>query len=985
MGNRVSSRVLVGRDEELGLLLELGRRASEGAGGAALVLGEAGIGKSRLVSEFARITREQGALVLVGECVDLAEAELPYAPIVGALRAVVRERSDPELNKLFGGARGELARLLPELGDPDPGVPGSVGQTRLFELVLGVLSRLGQERPVALVIEDVHWADSASLDLLAFLVRNQRSERLATVLTFRSDELSPEHPVRARLTELERGARAQRIELEPLSGEQVAEQVLDITGRAPTAAFRHALHNRAQGNPFFTEELLAAGDGDELPASLRDALLVRPRRLSDRGREIVGVAAVAGRTVDHRLLTGLVAMKEGELIGALREAVAEQVLISDGLSYSFRHALLREAVYSDLVASQRAPLHAALAKALTEQPELAGTPTGSAAEIAHHWYAAGEIEAALAASVEAGAEAERVYAIQEARRQYERVLELWDRVAEPERITGLPRSALLARAADSQWLAGDETRAVALARAALDQPDLQRDSERAALVEERLAIYLWGAGDSDGALQAARRAVARLEGGEASVHRARALCAEGRMLVMRSHNREARARLEESLALARAVGAREEEAQALNYLGGALAFLGDYPDAIEHLRAAVRIARETTAQARSLSQYENLSEVLSEAGHLEHARDIAAEGIAVARKVGLERSYGLVLMGRGALCALGLGRTMEAGELTKAALELGEQTFFAFNALEARGRYELVRGDLDAADRHLAAAEAMGSRTGDPMWAGPVAAARAELALWRGEAQMAAEIVRKTLAIAPERQCLQHTSELHAVGARALTELAIAARAGRQDAAAIADPAGLLARLEDRLTSAFPLGAAPPRVAADIALCRAEVSRAAGDFDHDMWTAAITASDFAGYANRSIYARWRVAEALLERSARHRAEPMLLEAAQKAVSIKHELLAGEIAALARRARISLTTGDPRTSAPAHFGLTPRETEVLRLLADGLTNKQIASTLYISNKTAEHHVSRILGKLGVNTRAAAGSLAHRLGIPPTDAA
>jgi tetratricopeptide (TPR) repeat protein len=289
--------------------------------------------------------------------------------------------------------------------------------------------------------------------------------------------------------------------------------------------------------------------------------------------------------------------------------------------------------------------------------------------------------------------------------------------------------------------------------------------------------------------------VARLDGGEASAQRARALCAEGRMLVMRSRNREARARLEESLELARTIGARSEEAQALNYLGGALAFLGDYPGAIERLRAAVRIARETTTQARGLSQYENLSEVLAEAGHLEHARDIAAEGIAVAREVGLERSYGLVLMGRGALCALGLGRTTEAGELTKAALELGEQTFFAFNALEARGRYELVRGDLDAADRHLAAAEAMGARSGDPMWAGPVAAARAELALWRGDAQMAATIVRKTLAIAPERQCLQHTSELHAVGARALAELAIAARARRRDAAPSADPAGLLARL----------------------------------------------------------------------------------------------------------------------------------------------------------------------------------------------
>jgi DNA-binding CsgD family transcriptional regulator/tetratricopeptide (TPR) repeat protein len=983
MANRVSSRRLVGRDHALELLLGLVRRAGEGDGGAALVVGEAGIGKSRLVNEFARRAREDGTLVLVGECVDLAEAELAYAPVVGALRAVVRERSEPGLVKLFGAARGELARLLPELGDPGPSIQASLGQTRLFELLLGVLSRLGQERPVALVIEDVHWADSASLDLIAFLVRNQRSERLATVVTFRSGELPTEHPVRARLAELEHGGRAQRIELDPLSPEHVAEQVLDITGAPPTAELSHALHDRAGGNPFFVEELLAAGDGDELPDSLRDALLVRLRRLSERAREVVGVAAVAGRTIDHRLLRSLVVMEDDELIGALREAVAQQVLISDGLSYAFRHALLREAVYADLVAGQRTPIHAALAEKLSLEPTLAVDQAAVAAEIAHHWTAAGEIDAALAASVRAGAAAERMYAIQEARRQYARVLELWDRVAEPERLTGLPRSTLLARAADAEWLAGNETRAVALAREALEHPELQRDDAGAARVEERLANYLWGAGDSDGALQAARRSVARLDGREPSADRARALCAEGRMLVMRSRNQEARERLEESLEVARALGASSEEAQALNYLGGALAFLGDYTGGIERLRAAVRIARESGSQARGLSQYENLSEVLAEAGQLEHARDVASEGIAAARDVGLQRSYGLVLMGRGALCALALGRTREAGELTRAALELGEETFFAFNVLEARARYELVRGEFDAAERHLAAADAMAARIGDPMWTGPVAAARAELELWRGQPLAAAEIVRAALAVGPERQCLQHTSELHAVGARSLAELAVAARARNQDPAACTEAATLLARLESTLTGAFPLGGAPPRVSADIALCRAEVRRACGDSDYDTWAAAVTAADAAGHSTRSIYARWRLTEALLEDSIRDRSETALREAAHRAAATEHEPLTREIGALARRARISLTT-DPGPGPAAHFGLTPRETEVLRLLAGGLTNKQIAATLYISDKTAEHHVSRILGKLGVSTRTAAGSLAHQLGIRQPDA-
>src|SRR4051794_34775719 len=171
MAHRVSSRELVGRQEELAVLTALVEQAVAGEGGAALVTGVAGVGKSRLVVELGRRAREAGALVLVGGGVDLAEAELPYAPVGAALRGLARERAD-----LFDPGRAELARLLPELGEPGP--PAAGGQARLFELLLGVLSRLGREQPVLLVFEDVHWADPASLDLLGFLVRNQRAERL---------------------------------------------------------------------------------------------------------------------------------------------------------------------------------------------------------------------------------------------------------------------------------------------------------------------------------------------------------------------------------------------------------------------------------------------------------------------------------------------------------------------------------------------------------------------------------------------------------------------------------------------------------------------------------------------------------------------------------------------------------------------------------------------------------------------------------------
>ena len=701
MANRVSSRKLVGRHEELELLAGLLARAAAGEGGAALVTGEAGVGKSRLVAEVARRAREGGALPLVGECVDLAEAELPYAPVVGALRAVVRERTEPELHRLLGSAQPELARLLPELGEP-AGAESSGGQARLFELLLGVLSRLGREQPVLLVFEDVHWADAATMDLVGFLVRNQRAERLATVLTLRSDELAPEDPLRQRIAEVERSARALRIDLEPLSRDDVAAQAAEITGAATPAAVAERLYERAQGNPFFTEELLAAGVEGELPASLRDALLARVRRLSDPARDAVGVAAVAGRTVDHRLLATVSRLPERDLVGALRDAVANHVLVSDGLRYAFRHALLRDAVYADLLAGQRAPVHAALAEALAGHPELAEARATSEAEIAHHWNAAGAAEPALAASVRAGAQAERVYAVADARRHYERALELWERVDEPARLAGIPRAELLRRAAEAVWLAGDEPgggRARPRGAGGAGRRRPTTASPRGCTTGS--PTYLWGSGQSEEGLRSARRAIELLPA-DPPTRRPRRVrwsasapcssCAARTPRRLSAARKRSPRRARPARATPRATRTTTSAARC--------AFLGDEAAAIgaPARRGPRSCARSAPARA-GCPEYENLSEVLSDAGRHEEALDVARDGIAAARELGVERSYGVVLRGRAALGAVALGQLEEAERLTDEAFDLGGETFFAFNALEARARCALLRGELAVAER----------------------------------------------------------------------------------------------------------------------------------------------------------------------------------------------------------------------------------------------------------------------------------------------
>ena len=433
MTGPISSPVFVGRELELASLEALLDKAGAGEGTAVLVAGESGIGKSRLVAEFRRRARARGFTVLTGECLELAEGELPYAPLVGALRSLLRGQDRAETEELLGGAREPLSRLLPEPGAADP--PRSTApqgdQARLFEALLEVLTKLAAEDPILLVIEDLHWADRSTRDFLAFLVRNARRERLAVVTTYRSDEVHRRHPLRPFFLELERSGGVERMDLSPFSFAELEQQLRAISGRTPDRECVERLLERSDGNPFFVEELRAAASEDGvLPDSLRDALLLRIERLSPSAQSVLRIAAVAGRSVDHGLLEALTDLAQAELNRCLREAIAGYVLTrdDDGTGYRFRHALLREAAYEDLLPGERRDLHVALARTLTGRPELAGGSASAAAELAFHWHAADELGPALEASVRAGVEAESAKALAEASIQYRRALEIWETV-----------------------------------------------------------------------------------------------------------------------------------------------------------------------------------------------------------------------------------------------------------------------------------------------------------------------------------------------------------------------------------------------------------------------------------------------------------------------------------------------------------------------------------------------------------------------------
>ena len=432
----MASPTFVGRVEELELLEAAMRRAADAEPAVVLVGGEAGVGKTRLVAELTSRCAADGTRVLVGGCVPVGDGALPYAPIVEILRSLLSEVGTGTVRELVGPSWPEVARLLPSLGEPDRTIlPEQAAQARLFELVLGLLGRLGEQAPLVVVVEDLHWADRSTRDLLMFLVRNLRRERLLLVISYRNDEPGQQQ-LGPYLAEMYRSGRVEHIELSRLDQVQTRAQLAGILGAAPVPDLVEAVFARSEGNPYFTEELLAvvrAGSG-EPPATLRGLLRGRVQTLPDHAQQVLTVVAVAGRRVSHRLLAAVAGLDDEQLVRALRAGVASQLLVTqpgqDG--YDVRHALLREVTDADLVPGERARLHADLAQTLTERPELAnGPPAVAAAELGAHWDAAGEPARALPASIQAGLAAERAHAFPEAQRHYERALQLWAYAPDP--------------------------------------------------------------------------------------------------------------------------------------------------------------------------------------------------------------------------------------------------------------------------------------------------------------------------------------------------------------------------------------------------------------------------------------------------------------------------------------------------------------------------------------------------------------------------
>ena len=978
MARRVSSPAFVGREEHVAAIAAAIARAHAGDAGAMFIGGEAGVGKTRLVGELERLPEASAMRFLTGSCVDVGGSELPYAPLLGALRMLVRDTEPRALDELVGPARGELARLLPELQSDGPTIEtvDPLAQGRLFQALLGLFARAA---PVVLVIEDLHWADPSTRGFLSFLVRNIGHEQLLLVATYRSDELHRRHPLRQFLAEVERLPVIERLELAPFTRRELVQQLTAILDAPPEHELVEELLARSQGNAFFAEELLAASGEDgahRIPENLRDALTLRVERLSPTARQTVRSAAVAGTIVGHRLLAATAGLGADELAGALREAIENNVLVPDrsGESYGFRHELLREALYDELLPAERVALHAKLAHALEDDPGFAVGSHGAAAQRAMHWSAAHEVAAALAASVQAGIEAERVWSFAEANSHFEHAVELWTGVAIEQRPEGLSLVDLLGRAADAAYLSGQNQRALTMAGSALELLDHDAEPVAAGLAHARLGRYLLADAELMPALAEYRSAAALLPT-EPSAARASILAGEAHILMLQGEAPEARAPCEEAIRTAREVGAAEVECDALNTLGAVLVQLGAVEEGIEALRRGQQLAMDLGALEELRRAYINLGQSLDDAGQLQEAAEVAREGWGRLRpRIGTAAAF---LAAEAGLRLIRLGQWDEAVAVLEDAAETARPSRFAGMVAAALAWIEALRGEVERASAHVRSAEQL--LPNDAFWISLKAPA-AELALARGQPEEVRQMVDIGTGI-PHVYAAFFTPLL-VLAVRAEAELAQRARSDREPAAereAVARAEALLGWART-LTGpeAWPLGSPPDETLLEVELCELETLRARGEDRADAWSTVATRWAERGRPYPAAYGRLREAEAAIAEDApRARVTEALASARATAVRLGAQPLLKQIELVSRRARVRHTE-EPVLQGEA-AGLTLRELDVLRLIAEGRTNPEIGKALYMSPKTASVHVSRILSKLDVKTRTEAAGVAHRLGL------
>ncbi|MEO9322619.1 AAA family ATPase [Nocardioides sp. C4-1] len=988
----IQSSTMIGRDAELAeIAASLGVRPARAAADLTDVLlsGDAGVGKTRLLRALRDVAVGEGWQVHAGHCLDFGDSALPYLPFSEVLGRLVVEQ--PDVVTEVGAAHPALARLLPnrrQMSGPAAeqvdAEASALDRADLFRAMAAVLEAAARRAPLLLVIEDTHWADRSTRDMLSFLLSRLDPGGFAVVASYRTDDLHRRHPLRRQVAEWSRLRGVDRITLSPLDDDDVRSLVRELVPDGLPDAEVADVVARAEGNAFFVEELVsaAADPGSVVPADLADVLLVRLDRLDDDARQVVRTASASGRRVTHELLEATSGQTPAALEAGLRGAVEMNVLVADRGAYAFRHALLGEAVYDDLLPGERARLHARYVSALSE-----GTARGTAAELARHARLAMDKTTALLASVRAGNEASAVGGPDEAAYHFQQALEILS--GDTERAGragggelgdhGVDLSKLVVKAAAALVQSGDPERAIGVIGEQLERlPASASDAWRSRMLSAQAeALYITEEIETD-ALAVSSRAVELAPEGDSGL-RAQVLANHAKILAAYGRYLEAETVGLDALELAERLDLHQLVVDVITTLSG-LKKAGPKEGLRASLEEAVGRAVAADAIHAELRGRFLLGRSFEDWGEFDAAERWFASGIERAVDAGLpwapygfearwqlawicivrgewERALDLMVVEgpfpppipRAMLTSMRLQVLQHRGDDVGARV-LGLRPFWRREGAVAihAAPVEMVaagrRDDPEAAVAVYDDAVAVLSRIWHEWFS-----ARIRLAA------VAVGVVADALerrGTAERESMVRHVERLHGDGHTVLDRY--------QDPSGYWGPEGRawVKRLDaETLRARWRSGIEAPPLDVLVETWR-ETETLFADFGH-VHEQAIVQTRLAGIlrATGDVAGARELGDRARETARRLGAQPLL----------------DELRAIGSAAA-------PRSPEGAGtVTLTTREREILDHVAQGRTNGEIAKLLYISTKTVSVHVSNILGKLGASGRTEAAAIARRTGL------